>query len=915
MNRHTLLGLIGLLLAAVSHAADLPPKVPPKVFPHPDRIRYDSQCFTIEGKDTFIFSGAFHYFRCPKELWNDRFDKIKAAGFNCVETYVAWNVQEPAMPASVDDYSKVDMKDLDDWLTMAEAHGLYVILRPGPYICAEWDCGGFPQWLLTKKPAGYHTGHLWLRSDDPVFVAWSKHWFHAVDQVAVKHQITHRKPDTGGIIIYQLENEYGGHQPDDVEVRYLHALGQQAMDDGIDVPFMTCWTAVVRGSADPILRQCYDTCNLYPRWNVDSIGDRIDKLRREQPDAPLETTELQGGWFANIGKENSLSNTADGYVDGCTPAQIQNLTLHAIAKGDRVINYYMLFGGTNFGDHAPEGVTTSYDYSAPIRECGGVGEKYQRVAAIAKMLREHGAELARTVPIECEVKADQKDVSVSVLQTADGGALYFFVRTNQHAEARRGRATIKLDARYKSFTLHDFYFDYDLEPFGSNVFRYAFSGVGPPVQSSILDPVAAIARPAAADLPAAVGLKFVAPPNVFGDMPAMYQPITERTTLEQLGIYDRRYVFYRTHIHLDAPADTPVLQIDCPKRDHLLVAVNNRLDPAITAAGTHAAKGLQTGDNTIDILYENVGQRVGGAGMEEMGGIRGISLHTADAATADHLTGWRMLKEASFKKPWAHPETVAEFGADYDDSKWPGVKADDRDASQLAADESAVFRTRIHITAEQLKLPARLVCDRLDDEGWVIVNGKQVGEGHHRADHYTFPVDLHEGDNSVAIVVHNIDARGGLGPVHLEFGAGKPGLPLEIGLETNGFKENWWANDAAKWTEPLQAIKALPASNPVGLTWSRSTFELPAVKPHVWVPWVGRLDIGGNAFLYLNGHPLGRYWAVGPQHDFFLPECWLNFGPGKTNVLTICGHGVGADPFAVKSAQAVPLNELAEVRQ
>src|SRR5580658_2647526 len=89
----SLCAAIIFITVAPARATEEP--LPPRVFSHPDRIRYDSQCFTIEGKDTFIFSGAFHYFRCPKELWNDRFDKIKAAGFNAVETYVAWNAQEP----------------------------------------------------------------------------------------------------------------------------------------------------------------------------------------------------------------------------------------------------------------------------------------------------------------------------------------------------------------------------------------------------------------------------------------------------------------------------------------------------------------------------------------------------------------------------------------------------------------------------------------------------------------------------------------------------------------------------------------------------------------------------------------------------------------------------------------------------
>jgi Glycosyl hydrolases family 35 len=790
MRRLTRLILLAAVFIGVcpipSQAADAP--LPPRVFSHPDRIRYDSQCFTIEGKDTFIFSGAFHYFRCPKELWSDRFDKIKAAGFNTVETYVAWNAAEPTMPASVDDYSKVDLKDLDDWLTMAEARGLYVILRPGPYICAEWDCGGFPQWLLTKRPVDYKG--LWLRSDEPTFVAWSNHWFHAVDQIAVKHQLTHRAPGSFGIILYQLENEYGQHQPYDVEVRYLHALGKQAMDDGIDVPLFTCWTEVVRGNTDPILRQVYDTVNLYPRFKVDSIADKIAELQKQQPDAPLQTTELQGGWFTRPGDDNSMSKSWTDVVDSLSPAQIQNLTLYAIEKGDRVMNYYMLAGGTNFGDLAPQGITTSYDYSAPIREIGSVGEKYQRVAAIGAMLKEHG-DLARTTEMLCDFKTDQKDVTVAGRRSDDGN-IYFFVRTNQHAEARKGHVEISyhFSARNGSSVetsevIQKFQVDYDLEPFGSKIFyipasKTNFPGAQVTLETEIKKAewlpnlIAATKRPTDG-LPTTIKLTQALTKSDPG--PAQWQQLKDGQTLEQMGIYDRRFVFYRTHLNnggdkaIHAP---PLLSILAPSRDHLLSFVNGQFEPDIVQAGKSRPGLIHGGDYTIEMLYENVGQRVGGAGMEEMAGIRKI-------------------------------ETLAT----------PNSK------------------------------PAE--------------------------------------------------------------------LPVEIGTESTGFAGQWWKSDLDETGWKNQGIDQ-PTDSAAGLNWSRLKFELPEVKKGIWVPWVARLTTTGNGFLYLNGHALGRYWQVGPQHDFFLPECWMNCGPGKTNVLTMCLRSVDGKPVAITSAEIVPVNEVAEFR-
>ena len=112
-------------------------------------------------KPTFIFSGELHYFRCPRELWKDRMQKMKDAGLNCVDTYLAWNLHEPEEPAGPDDFSKLrDMDQISDFIQTARDLGLYVMIRPGPYICAEVDRGGLPGWLMKYRPDGRASGTL-----------------------------------------------------------------------------------------------------------------------------------------------------------------------------------------------------------------------------------------------------------------------------------------------------------------------------------------------------------------------------------------------------------------------------------------------------------------------------------------------------------------------------------------------------------------------------------------------------------------------------------------------------------------------------------------------------------------------------------------------------------------------------------
>src|ERR1700677_4639879 len=135
--------------------------------------------------------------------------------------------------------------------------GLFTIIRPGPYICAEWDGGGFPRWLLTKVPAGS------LRTDDPTFLAWSRHWMKAVCPVIAAAQVTRRPPGHGGVIFVQLENEYDIYSeiPESQRAPQLRALYEAAIAGGIDVPLFTCLTQQCRSSSDPELGQVFDAVN------------------------------------------------------------------------------------------------------------------------------------------------------------------------------------------------------------------------------------------------------------------------------------------------------------------------------------------------------------------------------------------------------------------------------------------------------------------------------------------------------------------------------------------------------------------------------------------------------------------------------------------------------------------------------
>ena len=859
---------------------------PARTFSHPDRIRYDASCLTIDGRDVFIYSGAFHYFRCPRELWADRFQKIKAAGFNCVETYAAWNWSEPQMPAGPGDFSKVNVSDFDDWLTMAEHYGLYVIVRPGPYICAEWATGGFPQWLLTKKPEHPLRGQGWVRSDDPVYLTWSKHWYDAVCPVIARHQITRKQPGAPGVILVQVENEYNyASFPDEVKINQLRALVGFARADGIEVPLISCLTNQVRGSRDPALRQVFDCTNFYPRWSVGpALSDGIGKLRTQQPDAPLATTEMQAGWFAQIG--GMLSEQQDGV----NAAQIQNITLYAIQQGDTMINYYMLFGGTNFGDWGARDLITSYDYNAPIREWGGVGDRYQRVWAIGHFLREHGASIARSELVDCKAATTQKDVEIAERKTRDGGR-YFFIRTNEHSAPREGEAKVT-DASGAEISFH-----YELEPFGSKIF-YLPPGASSASQGQWLPKSAPeIARPQA--LPAPVKIASATMRDDAG--PSQWTALSTHETLAQAGYGGSGFIFYRTSL---ARPETMSIEPVCTKGDAVLAAVNGTVAPV---GGSSAAKfEVPAGPSTVKLLYENRGFFNFGNDIESSSGISALNLVNATIDRGVSMGGWKMQFVSDTA---SHPEVQP----GYDDTNWPETKVEAVKAAQLPAGKTAVFRTHIQAAAESLKKSRwQLTIGRIDDEGEVFLNGTSLGTINDWAHAHSFDVTklLQAGDNVVAAVVINHNGTGGLGAPAIA------ALPETVALQAfgqpEGVEHSWWQPGLNDKEWKSVSLGDATASSHL-LTWYRMNFALPAPTPGVWVPWHLHLEAKGNGFLYLNGHALGRYWEAGPQHDFFLPECWLNFGAGKSNILALdlrpTEHGA-----KIEAATVEPYSGFAEKR-
>jgi beta-galactosidase GanA len=319
-------------------------------------VTFDNYSFMIDGNRTYLWSGEFHAFRLPSpDLWLDIFQKMKAAGFNSTSLYFDWGYHSPAPGV----YDFTGVRNMDRLLDMAAQAGLYVIARPGPYINAEVDGGGFPTWLSTK--AGNN------RTSDPEYLKYSDEWQGQIDRIIARHQLT---SGTGSVIAYQVENEY--YDGSSAGRTYMQHLEDKARADGITVPLtgnnngtFNSGSAALDVDGADAYPQGFN-CSNPSQWNgVPDIS--YDHVAGK----PLYTAEFQGGAFDPWG--------GPGY-DQCAKLindQFANVFYKQnIAVGATAQSFYMLYGGTNWGWLSMPQNYTSYDYGAAIRETRQLDPKY-----------------------------------------------------------------------------------------------------------------------------------------------------------------------------------------------------------------------------------------------------------------------------------------------------------------------------------------------------------------------------------------------------------------------------------------------------------------------------------------------------------------------------------------------------------
>ncbi|MGW3009732.1 beta-galactosidase [Streptomyces sp. NPDC001219] len=324
------------------------------------RFEVGERDFVLDGRPVRLLSGALHYFRVHEAQWGHRLAMLRAMGLNCVETYVPWNLHEPR-PGEFR-----DPEALGRFLDAAGAAGLWAIVRPGPYICAEWENGGLPEWLT--GPLGRR-----VRTRDAAYLRAVDAWFGRLLPQVVARQCGAGPggPEGGPVVMVQVENEYGSYGS---EACYLAHLVERLRGLGVRVPLCTSdgpeEHMLSGGSVPGVLA----TVNF-----GSGAREAFAALRGRRPDGPLMCMEFWCGWFAHWGREEAPRAPEDAAA-----------ALREILECGASVNVYMAHGGTSFGgwaganragelqDGALRPTVTSYDYGAPVDEWGRPTEKFWR---------------------------------------------------------------------------------------------------------------------------------------------------------------------------------------------------------------------------------------------------------------------------------------------------------------------------------------------------------------------------------------------------------------------------------------------------------------------------------------------------------------------------------------------------------
>ena len=867
----------------------------------------------VDGKRIWLVSGAVHYFRMPAALWQDRLTKAARGGLNCIETYIPWNFHE----ASEGKWYFSGDHHVVEFIQQAGDMGLFVIVRPGPYICAEWDFGGLPAWLTTKP-------NIQFRNNSAVYTHYYDKYLRQVLPRIVPLQVS----QGGNVIAIANENEYFmTTQPDRQE--YLDFITQSYRRAGIDVPILTC-----NGLTQPLVADAIECINTW-----DSGVQQARKLKVLQPEAPVVATELWSGWFDVWGREHQRKE----------PQHIARRALELIGAGAQV-NYYMYHGGTNFGfwggrtvgsDH--NFITTSYDYDAPIAEGGGLTRSYYLLRLVNLMAHYMGDCLAQAEPVPASAPLQH---TATLTRRGAGGRMT--VVTNNGDETIESAEVALDDGRVLTVDLRYFgavavfsdvplgerhVLDYsNLMPLcllGDTLVLHGMSGqrgvvsvngqemvlevpsgdlpfhweqqglhvvvlnsataercwplegrlvvgaafIGETMDDMVLDatakryytidgqgqiaqqkPPARTARPPHAPTLGIFKRIAICEEVISADG---FGPMDRPRPLAQMGV-DRGYGWYRVNVESGRAATRHIFVPDC--EDRATVFVNGKL-AGVWGRGAGAQRtplpvALKSGDNDLVFLVDNLGRFNFGFNLGEPKGIWGDVFTAVGVRPGPWKVRQAKPKEFTRRMIPRNQQCLAN-----------GLVAE----PWVAETSFALAKT----------MPVHVQFSGLNHTVSMLFNDRQVGFFPQMQGGYgevLLTGEVRKGINRLRLLVW-----GDLDPRQL-------GAAFHVyRLEENLTDRSRWQFRA--WTTPGAAADAAAVVPRGAPAWFRAGFSAKGGEDPLFL----RLAGAYKGQIFLNGRNLGRFWSIGPQQYYYLPACWLE----ERNELLIFSE-TGAAPTGSK---------------
>lgn len=878
------------------------------------RVTWDGYSLFIDGKRLVIWSGEFHYWRLPSpQLWRDVLEKMKAAGFNTVSIYFDWGYHSPK--PGVYDFSGI--RDVNLLLTITEQVGIYVIARPGPYINAETDAGGFPGWLITQKGRA--------RTSAPDYTAAYRDWLTHIDRILVPHQITHH----GNIILYQVENEY---TYGTLDPTYMQQLEAKVRADGIDVP-LDHNDASLKGTwasgPGAVNLYAFDSypqgfnCSTPQVWS--SVPTNFASAHAYSPGTPIFIGEFQGGSFDPWG--------GPGF-DKCRqltgPDFINVFYKNDLAQGATLVNSYMTYGGTSWGWLPEPGVYSSYDYGAAIDEAGQLTSKYYAMKRIGYMLQAVNS-ITKT-DLATEASVSNSNITLTERVNPDNQTHFFFLLHTDSTSTSNdtfhltfkgpdGTYTIpqqpgtalQLNGRDSKILLADY-------TLGEQKLVYSTSELLTQTTIDNRDIAVLYGRPGEAG---ETVLRYATQPQVqvlFGSATSTYNAangnlrlnyvhsgLTEvlihggkRDLLLLLGTDD-----VASHIWLDQTQQGPVL------------SYGPYLVRSATSAGSVLALKGDTDSATHLLVFAPQSLKsITWDGQPLTTNVNSIGAYTGDLSgpgqvTLPVLTNWTFKAES----PEASPT--------FDDSNWVQANANKLPMDNYGFHYGDVwYRGRFTSTGNEKELV-------LDAEGGanglysVWFNGQFLGTQSSGNHVFTIPAgSLKAGSTAVISVLvenmgHNEDFssndahKAARGLVNATLLGSSATLSWKIQGALNGDltdatrgpfnngglygeRNGWYLPnyDSSNWTQVTLPHRWSANGIPPGIGWYRTNFTL-SLPSNMSVPiglHIADATYHYRALIFVNGWLVGRYWnTVGPQSTFYLPAGILNTNGKNTVAIAVWG--------------------------